>query len=87
MPPKNHPGLAERAGEACAQVQHITDLLFKWGFSRLRVLGKEQHQCPPRESKILCRLKKIGRTSVKLLGDFGTSYLEKYEDLKARSRS
>lgn len=76
-------GLADGLGSAFAYLQHGMDRVIGWGFARMRDVKIDQQQ---REKRgVLGRLLRMGKGSVKFLGDAGDAYYRKYEDLKRRA--
>jgi uncharacterized membrane protein YebE (DUF533 family) len=65
-------------GDCFAQLQNSIDTVASWGFGKLKNLGAQNTK---KESG---KIAKVGRGIAGFLGEMGTEYYKKYEELKQK---
>jgi phosphoglycolate phosphatase-like HAD superfamily hydrolase len=71
-------------GKTLAQVQHLFDNLFEWGFTKLKQEGAKPREILTDDK--YAGLKNIARQGADFLGTAGTEYYHEYERLKKEKR-
>lgn len=86
MPKKDDPTLASLVGKSAAIVQHGLDKVIEWGFAKIKETSDtSEKRISKIKNKHLSRAAKIGRVSLRFLGEAGQAFYRTYDELKRES--
>lgn len=80
--------IARMLGHGYAHFQHTLDKGISWGLGKMRESSKKPEKViDPEASQFEVQAKRAAKSTMRFVGELGSSYFEKYEELKRRGRS